>query len=178
MSTCSHIIRSGSNSGSICGRKLNTNQMCRYHGLNQRILPNLIRLNSGIKQQIKKERKDNTCSICLNEVAMYNFKKYNGIHILNCGHKMHGICYQSFLFKCENSRFCPLCRKEQIENKYQKELTKLQTEIRQLNETLRYVQSNLTKEEEDSQFWMQRYRKWKQKYNILLNDYHVLGIYD
>ena len=172
MRYCTEILKSGPNSGQQCGRVL-VNCSCRYHG---RKLPNISygTVNNEFKQQIKQERKADTCSICLEEVAMYNFKKYEGIHIMNCGHKMHGKCYVKYLLKCENNSSCPLCRNKQLEVSSIRELRKLQTTIRQLNETLSNVQVTLREEEENSSFWMSRSSKYKKRFKELYGDYCVV----
>jgi len=172
MTCCQEITKTGINSGTRCGRVL-VNNTCRYHG---KQLPGRFGkvVNKITKKQIKQERIADTCSICLEEVAMYNFKKYEGIHIMNCGHKMHGKCYMNFLSKCENNSSCPLCRKKQLEINSNMELRKLQTKIRELYATLSNIQNTLREEEENSRFWMDRYRKWKNKYKELLGDYNTV----
>jgi len=171
MIICNKVLMSGPKKGSPCGRVL-VNCECRYHG--KQLTRNFGSVLNGETKQIKQEQKKDTCSICFEEVAMYNFKKYNGIHIMSCGHKMHGNCYSSFLMKCEQSAYCPFCKRKQFEFNYQTKVIKLHKEIRNLNETLANVQRSLTEESENCHFWTQRYQKWKYKYKDLLGDYNIV----
>lgn len=151
---CKEYIQTGSNRGLVCGRKLNFDGICQYHKK---------------KFEINKSNHivENNCPICLEQVCLYDYKNKSGIHILDCGHKLHGLCYQQLLFKSESGFKCPLCRKKQSSCDIGKLIKNLHTEIRNLNSTLSNVQEILMRTEEDCIFWEHRYRKWKHKYHSL-----------
>ena len=151
MNTCTQQIISGQNCGLICNRKLSEEGFCRYHG----------------KQTL------DTCPICLDFVSINDFSK-NGIHVLTCGHKMHGKCYEEMLFKCETSLLCPLCKKNQSTCLVKEQIINLHKEIRGLQETLSNVQISLNEIERESEEYYNRYRRWKGKYQGLRTEYNTL----
>ncbi len=151
MNTCTQQIISGQNCGLICNRKLSEEGFCRYHG----------------KQTL------DTCPICLDFVSINDFSK-NGIHVLTCGHKMHGKCYEEMLFKCETSLLCPLCKKNQSTCLVKEQIINLHKEIRGLQETLSNVQRSLNEIEQESEEYYNRYRRWKTKYIELRAQYNTL----
>ena len=151
MNTCTQQIISGQNCGLICNRKLSEEGFCRYHG----------------KQTL------DTCSICFDFVSINDFSK-SGIHVLTCGHKMHGKCYEEMLFKCETSLLCPLCQKNQSTCLVKEQIINLHKEIRGLQETLSNVQISLNEIERESEEYYNRYRRWKGKYQGLRTEYNTL----
>lgn len=151
MNICTQSIISGENCGLICNRKLSEDGFCRYHG----------------RQAL------DTCSICFNTVSLNDFSK-SGIHVLTCGHKMHGKCYEGMLFNCETALLCPLCKKNQSTCMVKEQIATLHTEIRDLEATLENVQTLLNQSEREALDYYERYRKWKRKHQGLLTDYNTL----
>lgn len=151
MNICARSIISGQNCGLICNRKLSEDGFCRYHG----------------KQSL------DTCSICFNFVSLNNFSK-SGIHVLTCGHKMHGKCYEGMLFNCETALLCPLCKKDQSSCLVKEQIATLHTEIRNLEATLENVQISLNEIEHESHAYYDSYRRWKGKYQGLRIEYNTL----
>tara|TARA_B100000745_G_C20125011_1_gene385302 strand:- start:256 stop:1176 length:921 start_codon:yes stop_codon:yes gene_type:complete len=158
---CKQNIQTGPNRGLVCGRKLNFDGICQYH-------KKKIDINKSYNIV------ENNCPICLEQVSLYDYKNKSGIHILDCGHKLHGVCYQQLLFKSENGFKCPLCRKNQSSCDIGKQIKNLHTEIRNLNSTLSNVQETLMRTEEDCIFWEHRYRKWKNKCQNLFMTHDLL----
>ena len=151
MNLCTQSIISGENCGLICNRKLSEDGFCRYHG----------------KQSL------DTCSICFDFVSLNDFSK-SGIHVLTCGHKMHGKCYEGMLFNCETSLLCPLCKKDQSSCLVKEQIATLHTEIRNLEATLENVQTSLNEIEHESHAYYDSFRKWKGKYQGLRTEYNTL----
>lgn len=151
MNLCTQSIISGENCGLICNRKLSEDGFCRYHG----------------KQAL------DTCSICFDFVSLNDFSK-SGIHVLTCGHKMHGKCYEGMLFNCETSLLCPLCKKDQSSCLVKEQIATLHTEIRNLEATLENVQTSLNEIERESHAYYDSFRKWKGKYQGLRTEYNTL----
>jgi hypothetical protein len=151
MNICTQSIISGENCGLICTRKLSEDGFCRYHG----------------RQTL------DTCSICFDFVSLNDFSK-SGIHVLTCGHKMHGKCYEGMLFNCETALLCPLCKRNQSTCMVKEQMATLHTEIRDLEATLENVQTLLNQSEREALDYYERYRKWKRKHQGLLTDYNEL----
>jgi len=151
MNICTKSIISGGNCGLICNRKLSEDGFCRYHG----------------------KQSSDICSICYNIVSICDYSK-SGIHILNCGHTMHGKCYEDMLFKCENALFCPLCKKQQSSCSIKEEIATLHAEVRDLEITLENVQNTLNEVEEETTTYQNRYRRWKKKHEDLRLEYNGL----
>jgi hypothetical protein len=151
MNICTQSIISGENCGLICNRKLSEDGFCRYHG----------------RQTL------DTCSICFDFVSLNDFSK-SGIHVLTCGHKMHGKCYEGMLFNCETALLCPLCKRNQSTCMVKEQMATLHTEIRDLEATLENVQTLLNQSEREALDYYERYRKWKRKHQGLLTDYNEL----
>ena len=158
---CKQHIQTGPNKGLVCGRKLNSDRICQYH-------KKISEINKSYNIV------ENNCPICLEQVCLYDYKNKSGIHILDCGHKLHGVCHQQLLFKSESGFKCPLCRKKQSSCDIGKLIKNLHTEIRNLNSTLSNVQEILMRTEEDCIFWEHRYRKWKHKCQSLFISHDLL----